>query len=203
MILGLLLMVAALILVGYNRYTDNRAEKRSDVLLDQVKIAINEGVDDYNTDLEERPDYERIENLQLPVGIIDGLVCVGIINIPTQNLELPVIAEFSMEDLDTAPCLYFGSPYTKDLVICAHNFDSHFQRIMNLVQGDPVTFIDMDGNEFNYEVGLSEVLDPYAVDKMTSGEWDLTLFTCTFDSGSRVTVRCMEAGDNSNIIVTD
>lgn len=201
-IMGLLLMVAALILIGYNRYTDNRAMARSDALLDQVKTAIDEGVDGYNTNLEESPDYERIKNLQLPVGVIDGMVCVGIIKIPTQGLELPVIAEFSMEDLDTAPCLYYGSPYTKNLVLCAHNFDSHFLRIRYLEQGDPVTFVDMDGNEFNYTVGMIEVLDPYAVDEMTAGEWDLSMFTCTFDSGSRVTVRCME-GDGSNIIVTD
>ena len=201
--LGLILMVSALILVGYNRFTDQRALKRSDDLLNQVKTAIDEGVDGYEVDLEARPDYERIENLQLPVGIINDKVCVGIVRIPTQGLELPVIAEFSMEELETAPCLYYGSPYRHNLVLCAHNYDSHFLRIRYLQEGDPVTFVDMDGNEFNYSVGMVEVVDPYAVDYMTAGEWDLSMFTCTFDSGSRVTVRCMEQGNGDNIIVTD
>ena len=142
--LGLLLMVSALILVGYNRYTDQRALKRSDDLLDQVKTAIEEGVDGYEVDLEARPDYERIENLQLPVGVINDKVCVGIIRIPTQGLELPVIAEFSMEELETAPCLYYGSPYRHNLVLCAHNFDSHFLRIRCMEQGNGENIIVTD-----------------------------------------------------------
>jgi hypothetical protein len=30
---------------------------------------------------------------------------------------------------------------------------------------------------------------------MTDGEYDLTLFTCTYGGKSRVTVRCMEASE--------
>ena len=35
-----------------------------------------------------------------------------------------------------------------------------------------------------------ERLRPTAVKEMTSGDWDLTLFTCTVGGQSRVTVRC-------------
>ena len=30
-----------------------------------------------------------------------------------------------------------------------------------------------------------------AVEEMRAGEWDLTLFTCTYDGRARVTVRCI------------
>jgi hypothetical protein len=36
-------------------------------------------------------------------------------------------------------------------------------------------------------------LDPYAVEEMTSGEFDLPLFTCTYGGKSRVTVYCDKA----------
>jgi len=39
-------------------------------------------------------------------------------------------------------------------------------------------------------VAAREVLLPTAVEEMTAGEWDLTLFTCTLGGRSRVTVRC-------------
>ena len=34
-----------------------------------------------------------------------------------------------------------------------------------------------------------EILQPTAVEEMTAGEFDLTLFTCTYGGKSRVTVR--------------
>ena len=75
-------------------------------------------------------------------------------------------------------------------MIAAHNYSSHFGRLKNLSQGDEVTFTDVDGNVFSYVVAALETLSPYAVEEMTSGGWDLTLFTCTIGGKSRVTVRC-------------
>ena len=47
----------------------------------------------------------------------------------------------------------------------------------------------MDGNVFTYRMVEQETLPPTAMDAMESGEWDLTLFTCTMGGQSRVTVR--------------
>jgi sortase A len=35
-----------------------------------------------------------------------------------------------------------------------------------------------------------DILDPYAVEEMTAGNYDLALFTCTYGGKSRVTVYC-------------
>ena len=56
-----------------------------------------------------------------------------------------------------------------------------------------MVFTDMDGNEFVYSVLEIETLTPYSVQQMTTGDWDLTLFTCTIGGTSRVTVRCEKA----------
>ena len=49
----------------------------------------------------------------------------------------------------------------------------------------------MEGSTFSYTVMELEPLPADAVEEMTSGDWDLTLFTCTLDGQSRITVRCV------------
>ena len=199
MVIGLLLLFAALGLVIYNFLGDRSAGAEAETILDQAKLLIDEGQEDYNPDLEETPDYIRNPEMELPRADISGHECVGIIQIPKIGIELPVIAEFNYDELLAGPCRFFGSPYTNNLVICAHNYDSHFRRIRNLEDGDSVIFVDMDGNTFLYSVGLIEVLGATDVVEMCDSEWDLSLFTCTFDSQSRVTVRCISE-DNDVII---
>lgn len=42
-----------------------------------------------------------------------------------------------------------------------------------------------------------EQLERTAIEEMESGDWDLTLFTCTVDGAARVTVRCQQTDDNA------
>ena len=57
--------------------------------------------------------------------------------------------------------------------------------------GDEVRFTDTEGNAFRYTVAELETLGKYDVEEMAAGDWDLTLFTCTYGGQSRVTVRCL------------
>ena len=59
-----------------------------------------------------------------------------------------------------------------------------------LLPGDEVRFIDLDGNIWNYVVSGTEVIAGYDVERMKSGDWDLTLFTCTYGGENRYTLRC-------------
>lgn len=129
-------------------------------------------------------------DMEMPVKTVDGVDYIGVIAVPSLSLELPVASEWSYERLKTSPCRYSGSVYSGDMVFCAHNYSSHFGQIKTLKPGDAVVFTDVDGNVYNYEVAELETLQPAAVDEMKSGEWDLTLFTCTIGGQTRVTVRC-------------
>ena len=75
-------------------------------------------------------------------------------------------------------------------MIAGHNYASHFGTIKNLEEEDAVIFTDMDGNRFTYRVVEQEILRPSATEEMETGDWDLTLFTCTVGAQNRVTVRC-------------
>lgn len=135
------------------------------------------------------PDYVLSPNMEMPVETINGIDFIGVLRIPALELELPIISEWNYPNLKTAPCRYSGSAYLNNLIICGHNYTSHFGTLKNLWEGDIATFTDMDGNVFTYKMVERETLNPTDIEEMESGNWDLTLFTCTVGGQSRVTIR--------------
>ena len=129
----------------------------------------------------------------MPSEEIDGRSYIGVLRLPSLGLELPVLGAWSDSGSRAAPCRYSGSAYLDNMVIAGHNYSGHFGTLKNLAPGDVLSFTDMDGNVFSYTVVELETLPPYAVEEMTSGDWDLTLFTCTVGGQSRLAVRCEHA----------
>ena len=181
---GLLLIAAALFLTGYNLFDQMRAQRSAAQAAAQLAERLPQTT---QTDV---PDYLLTPEMEMPVETIDGVDYVGVLRIPALALELPVISQWSYPLLKIAPCRYSGSAYQNNLVLCAHNYASHFGNLKNLHIGAAVTFTDMDGNLFSYQVAELETIPPQATEEMESGDWDLTLFTCTVGGQSRVTVRC-------------
>ena len=124
---------------------------------------------------------------------IDGNEYVGEISIPAISIDLPVMSEWSYPRLKIAPCRQFGSSRTDDLVIAAHNYESHFGKLTSLTAGDSVTFTDMDGIVNEYVVNKVEVLDPHSVEEVEHSGCALVLYTCTYGGKTRVTVFCDRA----------
>lgn len=143
----------------------------------------------------EIPDYLLDSERSMPVKEIDGIGYVGTLSFPSLGLELPVAASWDYDILRVAPCLYSGSAYQDNMVICGHNYTVHFGKIGLLPAGSEVLFTDMDGNCFRYEVDDMELIRPNAVDEMTESEYALSLFTCTMDGQKRLTLRCLRQED--------
>ena len=123
--------------------------------------------------------------------VIEGVAYIGYLEIPTLELKLPVIGEISEEHLDIAPCRYYGTAYQKDFVIGGHRYRRHFRRLYTLNYGDPVIFTDVSGQSFRYQVEELENIEPHESEYLCSGNWDLSLFTCTPGGAERVVVRCL------------
>ena len=210
-IIGLLLIAAALGLTLYNVFDSQRAGRASDkalsALASQIKTVSADSVDrPQNVTAAETvpgetgafpaaepveiPDYVLVPDKKMPEELIDGDFYIGILSIPAIDRELPIISSWNYTKLKTAPCRYTGSAYLDNMTICAHNFSRHFGQIGTLALGDTVIFTDVDGNVFTYQVAEIETLQPTAIDQMTESPWDLTLFTCTLGGRTRVTVRC-------------
>ena len=194
-LVGLVLMGSAAGLYLYNRSLEADAAEAVVQIIPQVMEAIEEGREaaqaapDPNLPqfiVNQEPDPNR----EMPVANVDGHDYIGCLSIPSLGLELPIMATWNYPKLRIAPCRYTGSLYLDDLVLMAHNYDRHFGRLKELRSGDTVTFTDMDGLTVEYEVIALDILQPTAIEEMTAGEFDLTLFTCTYGGKSRVTVRC-------------
>ena len=189
--IGILCLLAAFCLTAYNIWSDAQAGETADSALRQMKQFQEDTVQDtVNPSEEEIPDYILNPEMDMPTQEIDGQDYIGTLVIESLGLSLPIISEWSYPRLQIAPCRYAGSAYLDNMVIAAHNYKSHFGHLKNLSQGDTVTFTDIDGNVFNYQVVEIETLSPYSIQEMTSGDWDLTLFTCTIGGQARVAIRC-------------
>lgn len=194
---GLILVTAAVLLLVYNLWDGHRARESEEAILAeylQENKKASESPDASDKEDEQNiPDYILNPDMDMPEYTLKSLgdvACIGILEIPALNLELPVISSWSYSSLRLAPCRYSGSAYKGNLVIAAHNYQSHFGGLRTLPEGSEIFFTDAVGNRFSYYVAVTEALTPWSVDDMTSGEWPLTLFTCTLDSQNRVTVRC-------------
>lgn len=177
MIVGLLLIAAAFFLTAYNWWDSDRAGDASNTAAEKLKLEISD-------------DKERDPG-EMPTIRIDGNDYIGLLEIPSLELSLPVIADWDYEKLKTAPCRYSGSYYTDDLVIAGHNYIRHFSPLKRIDIGAEVYFTNAVGEVFRYTVSNVETLMPTQVEDMVEGDWDLTLFTCTIGGRSRCTVRCI------------
>lgn len=196
---GLILVASAVLLLMYNLWDSRRAEESQEEILaeylseNKKASEVPSDPDGEAVDSQDIPDYMLDPDMEMPeftLSSLGDISCIGILEIPALDLQLPVISEWSYPALRLAPCRYTGSAYKGDLVIAAHNYQSHFGRLKTLSTGSEVIFTDAVGNRFVYQVAVIEALTPWSVEDMTSGEWPLSLFTCTLDSQNRVTVRC-------------
>lgn len=189
-VLGVAMMVAAALLFAHNRLEDANAGAQASELLGQAHAAIDAG----NTsaaDAGASPDgSEDAPSTPLPTAEVGGYPCVGVLQIPDLDLELPVLDDWDYERLTVAPCRQSGSPQTDDLVIAGHNYASHFGTLKDLQVGARVMFVAMDGEVFSYTVVAVTTVDPYDVAQVKDSPYDLVLYTCTYGGASRVLVGC-------------
>lgn len=184
--IGTVMILSGLGLTGFNLYQDKYAKNMSEKIKEEIKETIQ------NTESEWKDTYQEVTITEMPIVEIDGHYYVGTLDIPKLELSLPIMSESSVSNLLISPCRYYGSVYTNDMVIAAHNYYSHFARLNQLKEHDVIIFTDMDGNVFEYEVVGLEVLQPTQVEEMTKSEFDLTLYTCTYGGETRLTVRCIK-----------
>lgn len=187
---GAVLILSALLLFLYNRYEDAHAGQEAESLLGNVQTIIDERETSVPTTIPEETTPPETLAPELPIAEIEGYGYVGYISIPKLELELPVMSEWDYNRLKLAPCRQFGSSRTDDLVIAAHNYESHFGHLKDLSVGEPVTFTDMEGIVNTYCVEKIETLNPNEVDAVQNSGYDLVLYTCTKSGKTRVTVFC-------------
>ena len=179
---GALCLVGAASLAGYNLWDDQRAgdsaQKAAAVLALEIPA---EPETTQPMAPEPKPMMTTVE--------IDGRYHIGLLELPAREPALPVQNTWSETLLKYSPCLYEGN-LADGMIIAGHNYRTHFAKLNTLPVGETVRFTDVDGNRWNYTIAATEIIPGYDVEAMTSGDWDLTLFTCTYGGQERYTVRC-------------
>ncbi len=180
--IGRLIIFIGIICVGYssvlfvqNQLDEKNAKEYSATVVEQF-MGENDGNSGENDDI-----------LQGGSTIsIDDELYIGVLEIPSLDLVLPVQSEWSYAKLKNTPCAYTLEPF----IIAAHNYDAHFGRIKNLEIGDQVIYTDVNYDVWYYKVEVVEILNGTDVLEMLDTEYDLTLFTCNYNNNTqRVVVR--------------
>lgn len=179
-ILGAVLMFAAFSILIFNYYQSYKAFKNAENVLVHLESQITEN----------RQSSESNKSTEQQEIVIDGNKYIGYLSLPKFELELPVMDYWSYKKLRTAPCRYYGSVEDNNFVIMAHNYSRHFGKISKLKSDDVIVFTDLNGKATEYIVVAQDILDPYSVTEFQKGDYDLTLFTCTYGGQNRVAIYC-------------
>ena len=184
MILGLLLIVAAGGLFAYNQALDNKAGEAAKAIYNSLTENSNSS-------------NFKINSKSERVAVIDGVEYIGVISIPSYDITLPVQSDWSLSKLRNSPCRYSGSINSGSLIVCAHNYQSHFGKLKYIREGDRIRFTDMMGMTYVYKVSKVDLINEENIDKMKENNgWDLTLFTCNYGGKQRITLRCIRTDVN-------
>ncbi len=194
---GLLLIAAALVITGYNLWSDHRGGIKSAYVAEELQPATQTRPEADVPGEASPPQQEDAADGppsgEMPVQTVDGYDYIAVLDIPALGLCLPVMSEWDNTRLKIAPCRYCGSVAHDDLVIVAHNYKSHFGRLASLHEGDTVTLTDVSGARRSYSVKEIATLQPGDIETATEGRYPLTLITCTMGGKARLSVFCEAA----------
>lgn len=186
-LLGVLLLMGAVGLYGYNQWVDYQAGVESETAV----LTLVEEIQSREVVIQEVPQAEEgPSEAQLKVAELDGAYYMGVLTIPSLGKILPIQSDWSMSQLKRSPCRYSGSIAEGELVIAGHNYKKHFSGLATLKQGDSIVFTDLEGNQIFYEVREIYTVAATDIDGMVNSGYDLSLFTCNYGGKARVTVRC-------------
>ena len=124
----------------------------------------------------------------------DGTIyyTIGVINIPSINVNYPILSTYTDELLKIAPCRFHGPNPNEvgNLCIAGHNYKNSkfFSKVPNLQLGDKIEITDLSGRMLTYTVYDKFIVNPdelECISQLTNGNKEITLITCTNDNKQR------------------
>lgn len=117
---------------------------------------------------------------------------IGVINIPSINVNYPILSTYTDELLKIAPCKFHGANPNEvgNLCIAGHNYKNSkfFSKVPNLQLGDTIEITDLSGRTLTYTVYDKFIVNPDELEctsQLTDGKKEITLITCTNDNKQR------------------
>ena len=131
----------------------------------------------------------------------DGTIyyTVGTINIPSIDVNYPILSTYSDELLKVAPCKFHGPNPNQvgNLCIAGHNYKNtkFFSKVPTLENGDIIDITDLSGTTLSYSVYDKFIVNPDELEctsQLTDGRKEITLITCTNDNQRRYIIKARE-----------
>lgn len=131
----------------------------------------------------------------------DGTVyyTIGTVNIPSINVNYPILSTYSDALLKIAPCKFHGPNPNEvgNLCIAGHNYrnSKFFSKVPTLESGDIIEITDLGGNTIQYGVYDKFIVYPDELEctsQLTGGRREITLITCTNDNKQRYIIKARE-----------
>ena len=195
MIFAALMLIGAGGLLFYNNLEENRVEEETISTVTELEKIVEEYVA-FNEKNEEKPIVKEVKlDTNSSIGTksslnLNGNTYIGIIYVPSfNNLAVPVIDTCTEQNLKISACRYAGNIENNNMVIAGHNYKSLFGKLNKLAKGSIIYFKDLENNAYKYKCTEILTLGENDVEKMQTGNWDLTLFTCTYNNQERLTLR--------------
>ena len=190
-VLGLALAFAGARLYSRYDYQAKEAGVHAQVLLQEVEAEIKQR--------QLSPAKPEAPKGQMVQAAVDGRGVIGILQIEEAGVRLPVMHDWSYEQLESGPCRFSGTLEERNLVLMGHNYAGHLANLDQLETGDSVEFVDILGTTHLYQVAQTAVIQPTEIDKVEETDYPLTIFTCTPGGQKRYVVYCVQADSADQI----
>ena len=116
---------------------------------------------------------------------------IGILNIPSLNLEYPILSTTNEKNLKVSLTKYWGGNPNEvgNLCVSGHNYKNSkfFGKLQNIKNGDIIQITDLNGQTIDYKVYDTKIVDPSdtsCTSQLTNGNIEITLITCYYENGS-------------------
>ena len=198
MIFAAILVIIAGGILYFNTSENNRVEEESITTITEIENLIDQNNALLDAMSEQNNSAEiTLRNVDINEAVgakastkVNGVTYIGIVYIPSlNNLAVPVIDTCTESNLKISACRYVGTLEENNIVIAGHNYKSLFGKLNKLSVGNILYFKDLEGNAHKYKCVEILTLNENDVEKMQTGNWDLTLFTCTYRGNQRLTYR--------------
>lgn len=201
----------------YAEYDRNKSEQVSKEILDGIEFQSGTEIVEEEVTvvvLNAIPEEEEVAQTQTvqterPVDVPeeqksianDGTVyyTIGKINIPSINVNYPILSTYSDALLKISPCKFHGANPNEigNLCIAGHNYKNSkfFSKVPNMKNGDEIEITDLGGNTVTYEVYDKFIVNPDELEctsQLTGGRREITLITCTNDNKQRYIIKARE-----------
>lgn len=168
-------------------------EEETETTIDESEFNILENMDIEEPEKEE-PVTPRTVTYTAPNG--QTYEIAGTVNIPSLNINYPILATTSTALLKVSVCKYWGANANEvgNMVVVGHNYrnSKFFSKLLNIKKGDIIEITDLDNETLEYSVYEIATINPYdnsCTSQLTNGHTEVTLITCTNDSQNRVVVK--------------